>query len=499
MLLLSVFIIMIVSFFIPFLRKKRSSIYLVGLTTSLFIFWIGILIYIAKKGGFDKNLLWVLFGTNWVRVKLQYLRLTLGTLGYIVALGRYLFPPFLLLTASEFSYFPLADKIKKHWPYVFLIPLFTLIIYIPAVFEVIAQNDIAVRMIVKFSLFWILAYIALTIYMIIKELVLISMPFFRRRFFSKMCLLFSLAFLYTLYSPQDPAQIYLFYRNEFMGSLGLWYLQKGFNLPFYVFVGVASTLFSIIGLVSMIKFTQLGWGEHHEEISLEKAAKGAQTGINMFSHGVKNELIANNILYNKLEHAILKEEPKEEILNYLDILKDKNQALLLRIEKLYRSSKHSHVVLSKASAKEVVDMALKKFFIKYPDGEVENLIENDFTIMCDKEHLSEALYNVISNGFEASQKPVRVNIKNERLWTNITVQDFGPGIPKKMQKTIYTPFVSSKNSALNWGMGLYYTRDVVKSHFGSLRFETSNKGTVFYIMLPRLREERNVQDKSIDY
>jgi len=86
MLLLVITIIMLVSLFLPFIKRRRSTYLLVGLTTSLFIFWIGILTYIAKKGGFDKNLLWILFGSNAVRLKLQYLSITLGKLGYTIAL-----------------------------------------------------------------------------------------------------------------------------------------------------------------------------------------------------------------------------------------------------------------------------------------------------------------------------------------------------------------------------------------------------------------------------
>ena len=499
MLLLVITIIMLVSLILPFIKRRRSSYLLVGLTTSLFIFWIGILTYIAKKGGFDKNLLWILFGSNAVRLKLQYLSITLGKLGYTIALGRYLFPTFLVLLASEYSHFHLAEKIKKYWWSLFIIPFCTLIVYIPKLFEkIINALPWALEVIVKFSSFWILSYLVLTIYIVIKEAILITMPFFRRRFTSKMCLLLSLAFLYALYSPQDPAQVYLFYRNDYMWMLGLWYLQKGFNLPFYTFVVIASIITASFGLWAMLKYTQIGWDDRHEEISLDRAAKGAQTGINMFSHGIKNELLANRILYTKLEALIKEDKDKETLLNSLTQLEQKNDALLSRIERLYLSSKHTQVVLSPNSLQSVVKIACDKFYAKYPKGEIENLVDDDLIVLCDKEHLSEALYNVIANGYECSHSPVKLFVNTERLWTNIVVKDNGPGIPKKMQKKIYTPFVSSKNSALNWGMGLYYSRDVVKSHLGYLRFETSNKGTEFYFMLPRYKEGRNATNKSID-
>ena len=50
----------------------------------------------------------------------------------------------------------------------------------------------------------------------------------------------------------------------------------------------------------------------------------------------------------------------------------------------------------------------------------------------------------------------------------------------------FDPFYSSKNSNYNWGMGLYYVREVVKSHLGKMRVEsTEGKGSKFYILIPK--------------
>ena len=53
----------------------------------------------------------------------------------------------------------------------------------------------------------------------------------------------------------------------------------------------------------------------------------------------------------------------------------------------------------------------------------------------------------------------------------IEVSDNGLGMSKSQIKKIFDPFYSSKNSNYNWGMGLYYVREVVKSHLGKMRVE----------------------------
>ncbi len=81
---------------------------------------------------------------------------------------------------------------------------------------------------------------------------------------------------------------------------------------------------------------------------------------------------------------------------------------------------------------------------------------------------------------------IEIEVKLERLWVSISILDRGPGIPKALKKKIWEPFYSSKNSSSNWGMGMYYTRKIINSHLGSIRFEErEGGGTVFQILLPR--------------
>ena len=166
--------------------------------------------------------------------------------------------------------------------------------------------------------------------------------------------------------------------------------------------------------------------------------------------------------------------------------------MLTRIEELYRSVKSNSITIVPVAMSEIIDTSMKRFHEKYPDVPVE--IQNDGVsmILADKTHLCEALYNLLINAEEAvlmtgrEDGKVCLNCKNERLYTVLEVKDNGMGMSKSQRKKIFDPFYSSKNSNFNWGMGLYYVREVVKSHLGSMRVESEQgKGSSFYILLPK--------------
>ena len=76
------------------------------------------------------------------------------------------------------------------------------------------------------------------------------------------------------------------------------------------------------------------------------------------------------------------------------------------------------------------------------------------------------------------------------MWVEIIISDRGKGIDKKQKKHIWEPFNSSKNSSTNWGIGMYFTRLVIKRHFGSISFSPrKDGGTSFMVMLPLAGEE----------
>lgn len=482
--LLIVIILMVLSsiIFLCFARNRRSLLIFL-MTASLALFITSILIYVAKKGGIANETSLLLFGFSSIRNIMQYLPLTLGQLGYLVALGRFIFPLILIINALDFSYFDFAVRMRKK-AYIFaVLPIISLVLYIPKIFEsLVSKNNIILKAFVYGSRCWIFLYIIIALFIMVYEYFSITSLFFRRRFIPKILLLASVAIIYSLYAPQDPAQIYLFYRNDYMWMLGLWYINSGLSTPLYFIVMVLSILCSIIGFISLIKYMSTILDQEREEVVLKQKAKAASVGVSAFVHGTKNELLASRVLISRLEKSGVEGSDIEN-------LKALNDNLITRMQRLYSTLREQTIKLSLVSLESVINKALELSYSSHSDLCVEVLsYDKNLLILASSFELAEAISNIIINGWEAmTQKgKIEVEVKIERLWISISILDRGPGIPKSLRKKIWEPFYSSKNSSSNWGMGMYYTRKIVNSHLGSIRFEDrKGGGTVFQILLPR--------------
>ena len=176
----------------------------------------------------------------------------------------------------------------------------------------------------------------------------------------------------------------------------------------------------------------------------------------------------------------------------MDSLSQNNEQLITRSEELYRTVKSKSVRLFPISLDRLERVALDRFARKHPEGLVESRLDGDIQVLADENYLSEALYNLLANAWEAnleagrSDRPVLLVCHQERFYTILEVRDQGPGISPAARKHIFEPFYSSKNANFNWGMGLYNTRTIVRSHLGSLRVENNpGGGASFLMVLPR--------------
>ena len=107
-------------------------------------------------------------------------------------------------------------------------------------------------------------------------------------------------------------------------------------------------------------------------------------------------------------------------------------------------------------------------------------------IYADKTHINRMLTNLILNGIQSVPEGITPHLTvEEKLQQNIVeirITDNGTGISEAVQEKIFTPNFTTKSSGT--GLGLAMCKRMAEQAGGDIRYETSEKGTSFFVTLP---------------
>jgi len=143
-----------------------------------------------------------------------------------------------------------------------------------------------------------------------------------------------------------------------------------------------------------------------------------------------------------------------------------------------------------AEITETFDLSelLKTTIMKYEKKEITTDISKEVFLDGRKNLMQRCFSNLIDNAIKYS---TNVYISLRKLNNNIliTIDDDGPGIPENERENVFKPFYkidkSRGDSKSSVGLGLSIASDIVKSHGGNIKLETSpTNGLRIKVILP---------------
>lgn len=477
-----------------FLKRDSQTFLLLGLCFSFICMFIGIIIYLAKTGGLTQDQKVFLFFGTAIQRKLSYLLLPLRQLGFMIAIGRYLFPGFLLLYGIRSSMIPFLQRKKKHLWIAAVLPAASLVIYYPDIYFKLVKGRFALQeFLMRFSVIWIYLYVLAAACLLVYEYCSVTIPYLRRQYRYILIFIGSVTFQYLVYCNRDPIQVYQMYSSDYMRFRGQMYSITFMGTANWYLFTIVTLIFVVIGFWNLKTYTIITHQENEGDVLIQRKFDAASMGASVFVHSIKNQLLSSRILYKKMNWELEGDSPDlGKLKEYSAMLDDINESMLEHMNELYKSIKTNSISLSPVYADQVVTVTLERFHRKYPNIPVVCTVDTRDSVLADIEHLSEALYNLLTNAYEAAVSAGREEVSlsfiahSERLYIAYEIRDNGTGISAQDQRKIFDPFYTSKNTNYNWGMGLYYVRQIVKSHLGMLRIESRmGEGTSFFILIPR--------------
>ncbi len=265
-------------------------------------------------------------------------------------------------------------------------------------------------------------------------------------------------------------------RNQMiMDSLGIWY--------FFSFILLLVIIF--FAYTQMIILRQRRYAEVQRDF------------INTMTHEFKTPLASLSMSADVIQRPDILQEP-ERLFRYGEIIRSQANHLLKQVELVLEMGgpagdnlliKKIHVRLHDLLIEVCEQMEPR---IHHANGTLtlkyESIIE---TIEADPLHLTNIILNLLDNSLKYSGDvtDISVFVKDTDPGLVIEVRDRGIGIPAKLKKRVFDKFyrvpTGNVRVAKGFGLGLYYTRNAVKSHGWKINLESKEaEGTIIRIIIP---------------
>jgi signal transduction histidine kinase len=120
-------------------------------------------------------------------------------------------------------------------------------------------------------------------------------------------------------------------------------------------------------------------------------------------------------------------------------------------------------------------------------------LDEDVTIMGDRERLVQAFANIIDNAAKfAKNGTITIQtVNNDDGMVEIKIIDDGPGIPQEILPVLFNKFVTkTKENERGTGLGLFITKAIIEAHNGKISAgNNADKGATFTVSIPIYKKE----------
>lgn len=295
----------------------------------------------------------------------------------------------------------------------------------------------------------------------------------------------SLVFTTQLF-PQDIFSSPSFLRVYFPG-------QKNFIFQSVGIMGIASILMtSIIIFIFILTLWVIFRQKRLSEMKSDF--------VNNMTHELKTPISTISLASQMLSDESIPVE-KKNISHISRIIDTESKRLGYQVEKVLQMAlfdkgkirlkqKQLNVV---SIAETVVDNF--RLQVEKRGGQIEfSAEEGSAMVFADEVHLTNVLSNLLDNAlkYSVNEPQIKVNIRNEKGFLVLSVEDKGIGISRENQKRVFEKFfrvpTGNVHNVKGFGLGLSYVKTIIEAQGGEVRLHSElHKGSRFDIYLPILK------------
>jgi signal transduction histidine kinase len=222
-----------------------------------------------------------------------------------------------------------------------------------------------------------------------------------------------------------------------------------------------------------------------DEIEMSRRLSASSRVTRGVAHEVKNPINAIVLHLQLLQNKLAQQEPDTR--RHMDIIDSEIRRLDRVVQTLVDFTRPRDLHLEDIDLRQLLeDVAL----LAAPDAEQHgvtvdlHISEEKLPVKVDIDLMKQAILNVVINGVQSmpSGGVLTISARHENGVALAEVQDQGGGIPKELHDKVFELYFTTKKEGS--GIGLAQTYQILQWHYGSVDFESAEKGTVFRFQIP---------------
>lgn len=246
-------------------------------------------------------------------------------------------------------------------------------------------------------------------------------------------------------------------------------------------------MFIVIFWINSYRYERKARALKNENYVFSSIAASSEISTKVFGHYVKNELLRISSEVDRI-----KKEPVDRD-EGLDRIKNSCFQIYERLDLLQKNSNRIILNQSLNNVIAILNEVLKEQEEVFKQNEIQIDLCSDgkeVKVFCDAHYIREAFRNILLNAVDAMQeiywqRQIRIETTLYDEQIRIDFQDNGPGINPAVLDNLFEPFISTKSTKYNWGIGLSFSKRIIHNHNGKIEATNYRKGgAIFSIYLP---------------
>jgi nitrogen fixation/metabolism regulation signal transduction histidine kinase len=198
------------------------------------------------------------------------------------------------------------------------------------------------------------------------------------------------------------------------------------------------------------------------------------------AHEVRNPLTPIKLAIHRLDGRLPHDPEARECLRSIDEEVDS----LARISEAFSDFAKLPAPRFESADLVAIVRSVRELFLGSEELEVVYEGPSSAAVVADRDQLRRAVTNLVKNASEAMNGAgtIRLEVSSEGGGAKLVITDDGPGIPAQIRDTLLEPGVSGKPGGS--GLGLAMVHRIATDHQGTLKWESTDRGTRFVLEFP---------------